>query len=200
MALAQFGAIELHVWGSHIDRPDRADRLVFDLDPGEGVAFEAVIAAARDVRERLKALGLESFPLLTGGKGIHVVLPLERRHDFDEVRDFAASLAKAMAAEEPDRYIAKASKSERKGRVFIDYLRNGHGATAIVPYSPRAREGAPVAVPLRWDELGDEESGGAYTLRELPRRLAALKNDPWEGYDEVRQRLTRDMWTKEGES
>jgi bifunctional non-homologous end joining protein LigD len=193
VVLAQLGTLELHVWGSHIDRPERVDRLVFDLDPGEGVAFAAVVDAARDVRDRLHAMGLTSFPLLTGGAGIHVVVPLERYDGFDEVRAFAAALAKRMAADDGDRYIAKASKSERKGRIFIDYLRNGLGATAIAPYSPRAREGAPVAVPLRWDELGDKEGGGAYTVSALPRRLSALKGDPWDGYDEVRQRLTQDM-------
>lgn len=198
LALAQLGAIELHVWGSHIDRPERADRLVFDLDPGEGVAFERVIDAARDVRDRLRALDLESFPLLTGGKGIHVVLPLDRHHGFDEVRSFAGSLAKRMAAEHGDRYIAKASKDQRAGLVFIDYLRNGLGATAIAPYSPRSRKGAPIAVPLRWDELGDQESGGAYGMGDLARRLGTLKSDPWQGYDDVHQRLTAEMRSQLG--
>ena len=172
---------------------DRPDRLVSDLDPDEGLDFSAVRDAAREVRGILDAIGLQSFALLTGGKGIHVVAPLERRRDWPAVKGFAKALAGRLAATDPDRYVATASKAKRKGRIFIDWLRNERGATAITPFSPRARPGAPVAVPVSWDELGRMQNGNAYTVRTLPQRLARLTQDPWEGYGTMRQSLTNAM-------
>ncbi len=191
VAAAQVGALEFHVWGSRRDKLEKPDRLVFDLDPGEGADFDAVRRAAREVRDVLDAAGLESFALLTGGKGVHVVAPLERRRGWDAVKAVARGVARELSEAAPDRYVAEASKAKRKGKIFIDWLRNERGATAVAPFSPRAREGAPVATPIRWDELGDVEGGNAYSLSSLPKRLKRLKSDPWEGYFDVRQSLTK---------
>lgn len=189
IALVQIGALELHVWGSRRDRLEQPDRMVFDLDPAEGLEAGALVAAARDVRDRLAARGLDSFPMLTGGKGIHVVVPLERRHDWDQVRAYAADLAGEMARAAPERYVAEAAKAKRTGRIFLDYLRNTRGATAICPYSTRARPGAPVATPVRWDELGPSLAPDRYDTTSVLARLARLKADPWQGYDRLTQRL-----------
>jgi len=189
VALAQLGVLEVHAWGSRRDRVERPDRMVFDLDPDEGLGFEAVKEAAREVKARLEADGLRAFVMTTGGKGLHVVAPLERRHGFDAMKGYARAVAEAMVADAPDRFVAKASKDARAGKIFVDYLRNGLGATAIAPYSPRAREGAPVATPIRWDELARIDGGDAYDVTAIGRRLAALRADPWEGYGEAKGRL-----------
>ncbi|NID16690.1 DNA ligase D [Luteibacter yeojuensis] len=187
--LVQFGAVEFHPWGSHVDAPDIADRVVFDLDPGEDVAWPRVVAAARKVRSLLDELGLVSFVRTTGGKGLHVVVPLNPGADWDTVKTFARGFAEAMAGLHPLEFVATAGKRFRRGKIYVDYLRNGRGATAVASYSLRSRPGAPVAVPLRWEELGRIGSGDAFDLRSVPRRLARLKKDPWEGIDKVRQDL-----------
>lgn len=187
--LVQFGAVEFHPWGSHVGSPDIADRVVFDLDPGEDVDWRRVVAAARMVRGLLDELGLVSFVRTTGGKGLHVVVPLNPGADWDTVKTFARGFAEAMAALHPLEFVATATKRFRRGKIYVDYLRNGRGATAVASYSLRSRPGAPVAVPLRWEELGKVKSGNAFDLRSLPKRLARLKKDPWEGIDEVRQDL-----------
>ena len=189
LALTQLGSLELHIWGSRIDRPDRPDRMVFDLDPAEGLGWDDVVRAAREVRDVLDTLGLESFVMTTGGKGVHVVVALERRYDFGEVKRFSGALAKTLADHAPRRYIAKATKAAREGKIFIDYLRNGRGATAVAPYSMRAREGAPVAVPIRWDEIAGLRGGDHYRTSDVLRRLDGAKSDPWEGL--APQRLTK---------
>ncbi len=188
LALVQFGAIELHPWGVRIDRLDRPDRLVFDLDPAEGLAWPQVVAAAGELRERLTALGLESFARTTGGKGLHLVVPIERRHGWPAAKRFAASLARSMAADSPQRYTAKLAKVARRGRIFIDYLRNEDGATAVASYSLRARTGATVAMPVAWDEVDAALDPLAFTIATVP-ALEAARPDPWAGIDEVRQRL-----------
>jgi bifunctional non-homologous end joining protein LigD len=193
VALAQIGAVEIHPWGSRVDRIDRHDGVVFDLDPDPDLSWSIVVTAAFDVRERLGMMGLESWVKTTGGKGLHVVVPLRRRHEWEEVREFSRCLAARMAGEAPDRYVATMSKAKRKGRVFIDYLRNGRGATAIAPFSSRVHAAAPVALPVRWDELRRLRAD-RLTVRSVPRRLAALARDPWEGFFEVRQSLTRRAW------
>ena len=193
VSLVQFGVLELHPWGSREDRLDRPDRIVFDLDPGDGVRWKEVAAAARHLRELLEGLGLESFLRTTGGKGLHLVLPIVRRSTWDEVRQFSKDLARRMEREDGDRFVSSSSRAKRKGRIFVDYLRNGRGATAIASYSTRARPGAPVAAPIRWDELDALDSGAGFTAKTVPPRLASLESDPWEGFFGHRQVLTQRM-------
>lgn len=190
VALVQAGVLEIHVRGSTIDHLEEADRLVFDLDPGPGIEWKDIIAAARDVRERLKALKLESFVKTTGGKGLHVVLPI-KRVPWDEAKNFCRAFAEEMAADEPKRYTATIKKAARGNRIFIDYLRNSREATAVAPYSTRARPGATVSVPLTWDELGKQKSANAYTVLNLSKRFSKMKKDPWAGMDRVKQALPR---------
>ncbi|WP_084400010.1 non-homologous end-joining DNA ligase [Henriciella aquimarina] len=193
VSAAQIGALELHIWGARTDKLERPDRLVIDLDPDEGMAFSKVKEAAVEIRDVLEKAGLKSFALLTGGKGIHVVAPLERRRDWDEVKQAARGLARSLADADPETYVAEASKAKRKGRIFIDWLRNERGSTAICPYSLRARPGAPVATPVRWDELSGIDSAAQYTLSNIRQRLSSLKSPPWEGYDDTRQSITSDL-------
>ncbi len=164
VACAQMGAIEFHIWGARNDKLDRPDRLVFDLDPDEGLSWADVRRAAFDTRDRLADLGLASGALVTGGKGVHVWLPLRRTRERDVVKLFAKTFAHVMAEAEPDRFTATMSKAKRKGRIFIDWLRNQRGATAIVPYSARARPGAPVARPVTWEELRSLDAPNGYRL------------------------------------
>jgi bifunctional non-homologous end joining protein LigD len=178
IAGVQVGVLEFHLWGCRRDRLEQPDRLVFDLDPDEALSFEEVSRAAIDIRERLKTLGLDSWAMVTGGKGIHVVVPLARRNGWDEVKIFARGFARQLAEEEPDRFIAKASKASRTGRIFIDWLRNDRGATAICPYSTRAREGAPVAMPVSWEELSGLKSANAFTITNAAERVRDMP-DPW---------------------
>ncbi|MCB2055142.1 MAG: DNA ligase D [Geminicoccaceae bacterium] len=188
---AQLGILELHIWGARVDRIDRPDRLVFDLDPADDVPFAAVGDAAREVRDVLAAAGLRSFLLTSGGKGLHVVVPIDRRHDWRDAKAFAKALAESLATAAPERYTASISRARRHGRIFVDYLRNDRGATAICPYSPRARAGAPVAVPLNWDELSGLRSSAAFDVTTLPARLATMPTDVWTGFTTLRQSLTR---------
>ena len=168
VAAVQMGAIEFHIWGARRDRLDRPDRMVFDLDPDEGLSYRRVLEAARDIRERLNDLGLASWPLLTGGKGIHVVVPLRRSAGWETVTLFARTFAELCARDAPDRYTASMSKARRAGRIFIDWLRNERGATAISPWSLRARPAAPLAFPVPWEELSDFSSANAVRLKTLP--------------------------------
>ena len=189
LELVQASVLEIHPWGARAERPDRPDRVTIDLDPGDTVPWQRVIDAAHDVRRRLAALSLESFVKTTGGKGLHVVFPLAPRDDWDTVKAFARSIASAMAAERPDLYTDTMAKSDRRGRIYIDYLRNGLGATAVGAYSTRAREGAPVSVPLAWDELGENIRSAHFTVSNLPNRLAFLERDPWDGFFDRAQTL-----------
>ncbi|MEQ8503524.1 MAG: DNA ligase D, partial [Sneathiellaceae bacterium] len=188
-AMAQFGVLELHPWGARAADVEHPERLVFDLDPDAGLSFADVRAAAREVRDVLAALDLQGFPMLTGGKGVHVVVPLLPERDWAAVKAFARDLAERLAEAAPERYLSKASRQARKGRIFLDWLRNERGATAICPYSPRARKGAPVAVPVTWDELARASSGADYDIPKVLRRLARLKADPWAGYFDLKQRI-----------
>ena len=192
VSTAQIGALELHIWGAHADAIERPDRMVFDLDPDSGLAFADVRAAARDVRNVLGAAGLESFPLVTGGKGIHVVVPLNASQGWDVVKAFAKGVATKLAETEPQRFTATMSKAKRKGRIFIDWLRNERGATAIAPYSPRAKGSASVAVPVTWSELGRIEAANSFTIPDVTRRVAQSTADPWTGYFKLRQRIKAD--------
>ncbi len=171
VAAAQMGTLEVHMWGARADRLERPDRLVFDLDPGEGVEWEEIRAAAVEIRDRLEALGLRSGALVTGGKGVHVWAPLRRTSGWDTVKGFASTLAHALAKEDPDRFVAKMAKARRKGRIFIDWLRNERGSTAIAPYSLRARPGGPVAVPVTWDELKGLSGAAAFEMGDMEARL-----------------------------
>ncbi len=188
LVLAQHGVIELHVWGSRSDRLERPDRMVLDLDPGPTVRWPAVVEAARVVRARLTALGLESFVLATGGAGLHVVVPLLRRYGWELVKGFSAAVARDLARAHPRTFTARLAKRERRGKVFVDYLRNARESTAIAPYSARARPGAPVAVPITWADL-DPERPPRWTARDAAAIVAAP--DPWPGYVDVRQGLTQ---------
>lgn len=190
VALAQLGALELHAWGSHADNVERPDLMVFDLDPDVGLAWDDVVAAAIELRDRLKTLGLESFVKTTGGKGLHVVAPVERRLHWEDFKGFTRGFAEAMEAAAPRRFTTNPLKVKRKGKIFIDYLRNGRGATAIVPYSPRARAGATVATPVTWAELERGLDPASFTVMSIPRRLGDLKKDPWADFFEVRQSIT----------
>ncbi|MCP4380111.1 MAG: DNA ligase D [Hyphomicrobiales bacterium] len=189
IACVQMGALELHIWGSHNDNLEMPDRIVFDLDPDEDMDFTIVRKAARDMRDRLSALGLESFPLATGGKGVHVVAPLVPRYGWEEVKVFAEAVARIIAAEEPDKYLAVATKAKRTGRIFIDYLRNGRGATAIAPFSTRARSGAPVAWPLSWGALARLKDARPASVETAAGLLKRQKQDPWASYFDVEQVL-----------
>ncbi len=188
ISLVQAGVLEVHTRGTTADDRDNADRLVIDLDPGPGTGWKDVVAAARDVRDRLAALKLKSFLKTSGGKGLHVVLPIAPT-PWDEAKAFTQALAGAMAADDPDRYVATATKSKRNKRIFIDYLRNSHDATAVAPYSTRARPGAPVSVPIDWSELGALKSASQYTVLNLPARLERLRKDPWATIGRYKQRL-----------
>ncbi|KAA5545433.1 DNA ligase D [Roseiconus nitratireducens] len=189
IAAAQMNVIEFHPWGSRRDRIDRPDRLVFDLDPDSTVVWPQVIDAAWIVRETLDRRGLRSFVKTTGGHGLHVVVPIERRYDWDRAAAWCRSVARQIAADSDDRFTTQSSKKLRQGKIYLDHLRNRRGATAIAPYSLRARRGAPVAVPLAWDELSQTESSADWTMRTLPDRLRTLAEDPWEELATVRQRL-----------
>jgi bifunctional non-homologous end joining protein LigD len=166
------GAVEYHVWGARRDKLERPDRMVFDLDPDEGLGFDAVKRAAVEVREGLEACGLQSVPMVTGGKGVHVIVPLRRIAEWDRVKDFAKGFAQALAEKEPKRYTATMSKEKRKGKLFIDWLRNERGATAIAPYSLRARPGAAVAVPASWDELEELDRPDGFHVGDMEDRLS----------------------------
>ena len=190
VAAVQMGTLELHPWGVTVERPDRPDRIIFDLDPAEGLGFDAVVAAALDVRDRLEAMGLRSFAKTTGGKGLHVVVPISPDSEWREAKAFAKELAEMMSEERPDLYLARISKAEREGRIFIDYLRNDPTSTAVGPYSTRARKGAPVSLPIEWDEVAPGLDPKAFNLRTVP-GLIADRPDPWAEILDVRQALPK---------
>ena len=188
MTCVQMGTIEFHGWGARIEDVEKADRLVFDLDPDEGLDFEAVRAAAFQFRDILKALGLTTFPMLTGGKGIHVIAPLTPQAEWPEVKAFASGLAQAVAQTDPSHFTAVLSKAKRKGRIFVDYLRNQRGATAIMPYSARSRPGAPVAAPLTWAEMKTIDAPSHFRVGdagELKKRAASKSLAGWGRADQL---------------
>ena len=187
VSAAQMGVLELHIWGSHIDRIDEPDRIVFDLDPDPSLGFEAPKAAAAEIRGVLESLDLQSFPLLTGGKGVHVVVPIRRGHPWPRIKDFARAVAERLAEADPDRYVATMSKAKRKGKTFIDFFRNDRSATAIAPYSTRTHAGAPLAWPVSWSELDGIEAASAVTIENADERLR--RKDPWADYHRVNQSL-----------
>jgi bifunctional non-homologous end joining protein LigD len=189
--LVQLNVLEIHCWGSHIDYPEKPDVIIFDLDPAPDVKWNAVIDAAKLIRKKLMAIKLKSFLKTTGGKGLHIVVPIRRNYSWDKVKAFARAFADAIVEENPKDFIATMSKDKRKGKIFIDYLRNGHGATAIAPYSTRARKNAPVSVPIFWEELTAKMHSDSFTIKNLPQRLAKLKKDPWEEFYKLAQTLPK---------
>jgi bifunctional non-homologous end joining protein LigD len=186
--MVQAGVVEVHPWGSRVEHLEQPDRLIFDLDPGEGVPWSATIAAAREVRSRLADIGLISFIKTTGGKGFHIVVPVEPRIGWDEAKAFTASIASEMAKDHPDKYVATVAKRARQGRILIDYLRNGRGATAVAAYSTRGHPQASVSTPLEWEELSEGLKADHYTVDNIGHRLGFLKRDPWDGFFTLRQR------------
>lgn len=182
MGLVQSGVLEIHPWGSAAKNLEKPDMIIMDLDPGDGVSWSRVIEAALEVKRRMEAAGLAAFLKTSGGKGLHVVTPLKPSAGWDAVKDFAKSIADDMAEDEPERYVSTITKSKRKGKILIDYLRNGRGNTAVAPYSTRARKGAPVSMPLEWDELSDAIGPAHFTVLNAPQRLTSLKKDPWEDF------------------
>jgi bifunctional non-homologous end joining protein LigD len=188
LQIVQLGGIELHTWGSKLPATDRPDRLVLDLDPDEGLPYGRVVEAALDAREVLKGIGLEAWVKTTGGKGLHVVVPFRPAHGWDVVKAFARALAEDFARRAPEAFTATASKAARRGRIYIDYLRNGEGATTVVPYSARARAGLPVALPLAWEDVRRVHPGD-FTVRTVPDLLARRKRDPWADLRASKQRL-----------
>jgi bifunctional non-homologous end joining protein LigD len=188
LSLVQASVLEIHVWGAALADIEKPDGITFDLDPDPEVAWSDVVGAAFEVRDRLQRLGLASFVKTTGGKGLHVFAPLKPHADWTAVKEFSHALAAAMAKDSPHRYLAKASKTARRGRIFVDYLRNGRGATAVAAYSARARAGAPVSTPLAWDELGPEMRPDRFTVANILHRLANI-DDPWREVRKMARRL-----------
>jgi bifunctional non-homologous end joining protein LigD len=191
LSVVQMDVLELHTWNSTVDRLEEPDRIVLDLDPGPEVPFADVVAAARLVRDALAGLGLASFVKTTGGAGLHLVVPLAPLSRWDECLAFARALATAIARHDPRRFTVAFAKAGRERRILLDYLRNNRTNTSVAAFSARARPGAPVSVPLAWDELGARLRPDRYTLATVPRRLASLRGDPWRGFESARRPLDR---------
>jgi len=189
IGLVQMNVIEIHPSGATAEKRDTPDRITFDLDPDEGLAWPRVTEAAIEIREALSAIGLQSFVKTTGGKGLHVVVPLQPRLGWDEVKAFTKWVADRFVAQSPERFTANQAKRARRGRIYIDYLRNSRGATAIGTYSPRARPGAPVSTPLFWEEVEKGARPEGFTVVTVPQRLAALDTDPWAEIGKLRQSI-----------
>jgi bifunctional non-homologous end joining protein LigD len=196
ISLVQMGVLEIHLWGSEADQFEKPDRLVFDLDPDPSVPWPRMVAAAKEVRLLLEQLELASFLKTTGGKGLHIVVPIRRRMGWDDAKSFCRAVADFMVAAAPDRYIAKMSKAARVGKIFVDYLRNDRGATAVAPYSTRAREGATVSAPITWQELDKGVKSDTFTIENLPARLKRMRKDPWADIASTKQSITASMIRK----
>ncbi len=193
LLLVQHDVLEFHLWGCRVEDIEHPDILVFDLDPAPEVAWSEVVRTARELRERLQQLGLTAFLRTTGGKGLHLVVPLQPKADWHTAKAFAKAVVERHAHDEPRLLTTHMAMAKRHGKIFLDYLRNARGSTAIASYSARARPRAPVAVPLRWDELSPALRSDHYTVETLPRRLGALKADPWEGFFEAAVPLSEGM-------
>ena len=189
VALVQMGTLELHTWGSRMPNVDRPDRIIFDLDPAPDVPWRAIAEGAARLRARLRDLDQDGLIKTTGGKGLHIVVATAPKQSWQFVKDFSRALAETLVRDDPDRFIATMSKTERRGKIFVDYLRNSRSATAVSAYSARARAGAPVSVPLRWEEL-EKDLRAHFTIGNTAKRLARLKEDPWGDYEAMRRPLT----------
>jgi bifunctional non-homologous end joining protein LigD len=195
--LAQLGVLELHPWGSRNNDLERPDRLIFDLDPDEELKWPIVTKAANEIRSRFKKMGLESFVKTTGGKGLHVVIPIVPQHEWPTIKEFARLFVNTIEKSDPALYLTKMTKSARKGRIYLDYLRNERGATSVAAYSPRARAGAPVSMPLAWSELKHDQRP-VFRVVDFAEWQGRLKKDPWKTLDETKQKLTPEMLTDVG--
>ena len=193
IAGTQMNVLEWHLWGSLTKDVEKPERIIFDIDPDEGLGFEHVRAAAIDIRDELEAWGLESYALVSGGKGVHVIAPLRPTTEWPEVKAFCKTFAQRLADKKPERFTANIRKASRKGKLFIDYLRNERGSTAIAPWSSRSRQGAPAAVPVTWDELDTVTAANQFTLADAAERAKAP--DPWKGYFLTTQSITKAMWS-----
>jgi bifunctional non-homologous end joining protein LigD len=190
VGLAQMGVLEIHPWGSHSDSLERPDRIIFDLDPDPSIPWKILSESARGIRALLKKLGLQSFLKLTGGKGLHVVVPIRAEHSWPEVKAFAHGVASRAEQEQPELFITKMTKSARTQKIYLDYLRNDRGSTAVAAYSPRARVGIPVALPLSWKEL-DAPKLPQFTVAHFAQWKSRLRRDPWKGMSGLDQALTQ---------
>ncbi len=189
ISLVQLGVLEIHSWGCHIDQIEKPDLITFDLDPGPGIKWEKVVQTAHLIKERIENIGLKSFVKTTGGKGLHIVVPLLPDKDWATVKSFAHAFVNLIVEQNPKELIGTMIKSKRQGKIFIDYLRNNRGATSVAAYSTRAKPGAPISTPLSWEELTPEILSTTYTLNNLLQRLNKLKHDPWKEYFKVKQKL-----------
>ena len=187
------GTLEFHIWGCRADDVERPDRMVFDLDPDKDLAFANVRDAAFELKALLDGLDLASFPMLTGGKGIHLVLPLQRRQSWPDLKEFSHGVAEALVRRSPDRFTTNMRKEARGGKIFVDYLRNERASTAIAPWSTRAHARAPVAMPVSWNELALATRSDAFTIADAPGRLKA---DPWPDYETIQQSVSRAISTR----
>ena len=194
ISVVQNGAVEFHTWGASVPDAQHPDRITMDLDPDPDLPWEKVMEGAQLTRALIEGLKLECFLKTTGGKGLHIVFPLEPKNSWDEVKSFAGSIAKFLVHAEPKRFTAKIAKASRGGKIFVDYLRNAETASAVAAYSPRARPGAHVSTPLAWDELDATDIRGAFSVQNVPDRLKKLGQDPWGDYARVRQTITAAMW------
>ncbi len=192
VGLVQIGILEIHTWNSRAADLERPDRIVFDLDPDTELPWEETLDGARIVRDRLAEIGFESFVKTTGGKGLHVVMPLVPGPSWDECAAFSRAVSEAIAARDR-RFITTMSKAKRHGKIFLDWLRNVRGATSVSAYSPRAKPGAPVSLPIAWEELGPDLKPADFNLKTVPEIVRARKRDPWRRYGKVRQALTPEM-------
>ena len=193
---AQMNVVELHTWNATTDAIEKPDRMTFDLDPGEGLSWGRVIEAAEIMKAMLEELSLQGFLKTSGGKGLHVVVPIARKLDWDTVKDFSQAVVQHLANTFPDRFVSKSGGRNRVGKLFIDYLRNGRGATTVAAYSARARQGMGVSIPLSWDELRKIKSGAQWTIANVQERLdEQRRTDPWNEYKKSRQTLAKAMKT-----
>jgi bifunctional non-homologous end joining protein LigD len=191
VGLVQMGVLEVHTWNSRFARIEQPDRIVIDIDPGGSVPWPAVVDAARVVRQLLSILELDSFVKTTGGRGLHVVVPLTPKADWSECLDFARAVAETLERRDPARYTTRFAKAGRDTKMLIDYLRNNRTNTSVAAYSTRARPNAPVSVPIAWSELSESRPPGRFTIRTVPSRLARLNRDPWREYWTTRQTIPR---------
>lgn len=189
LGLVQLAVLEIHPWACRIDDVEKPDMIIFDLDPAPDVSWSETIDAALLLREQLKDLELKSFVKTTGGKGLHVIIPIKRLYSWEDIKIFAETFVNYIVSQFPQKYIGTMSKAKRVGKIFIDHLRNRRGATAIAPFSTRARHGAPVATPLAWQELKEVKAGNYFTIHNIPKRLKSLTKDPWQDFLALRQTL-----------